>query len=118
MKAFVAVIGYATMLATLSAETATEVWKWGTLPASFAWLAGGAISFVPIVRTIFFALILCQVMPWWLAIPTSGVVSFIRWWLFYYDVRKANIGETRARILGAVQEAKHPRCGSGEESSL
>ena len=69
---------YATTFGTLLSELVQVEWGWGVIAASFVWLGGVIVSFIPMLRTIVLAVALCYLMPWWAAIPSACVINFVR----------------------------------------
>ena len=94
------IIIYATSFATIVSEVAQHDLGWGPLATTFAWLAGIAISFVPILRTIILAAALSMLIPWWGAIPAACGINVLRHFLLIIvsPGRRANLEEQKQRL--------------------
>jgi hypothetical protein len=56
---------------------ADGILKWGSMGQLAAWVAGGAIAFVPWLRTLFLGMLLFLVMPWWQAALLTPPIAFV-----------------------------------------
>ena len=94
------IIIYATSFATIVSEVARHDLGWGPLATTFTWLAGIAVSLVPILRTIILAAALSMLIPWWGAIPAACGINVLRHLLLiiFNPGRRANLEDQKQRL--------------------